>query len=146
MRAFDNFFNQIMQSQILRFLIVGSLGFVIDASILHIAHLKFSLIISRLISFPVAVTCTWLLNRLFTFKSNDPNYKSEWTRYTLINTTGGIINFFGFILLIHHLPTLRNSPVLALGIATITSAVFNFYFSRRFAFRNLNAHELADNM
>jgi putative flippase GtrA len=56
-----------------RFGAIGGIGFVIDGGILTALHSVWGvgLIPARLVSFSVAVTATWALNRRYTFRTPD---------------------------------------------------------------------------
>lgn len=132
--------SRLLQLQFSRFLVVGGVGLAVDAGIFFIAHLFCGLILSRMISFAVAVSATWGLNRLFTFRSRDPKYKSEWVRYTMVNVFGGCLNFFGFVFLVHHVVVMQRYPVVALMLMSALVAVVNYFMSRAFAFDKNYAH------
>jgi len=59
-------------TRFLRFALVGTIGFVVDASVLRlvVAIFAINLYAGRLVSFLAAATVTWLLNRTFTFRHN----------------------------------------------------------------------------
>ena len=52
-----------------KFLVVGGIGFLVDAGVLTLAvrHLGASVYAARALSFSVAVLATWLLNRTYVF-------------------------------------------------------------------------------
>ena len=75
-----------------RFCLVGGIGFVVDAVLLMLLHRigGLSVIPARLLSFSIALTVTWLLNRLVTFRSGAARRKlREWQRYVVVNGAGG---------------------------------------------------------
>jgi len=116
---------------------VGGVGFVIDAGILSLlVHgLGYGPLLSRLVSFPCALTATWYLNRRVTFShlvSNNPG--QEWLRYAMVGMAGNLINFIVYVILIRVSNTMYLHPEVALGIASILAMVFNYLGSSRYAF------------
>ncbi len=129
--------NKLLQFKLIRFALVGGIGFIVDAGVLLIAHLYFNLNLARLISISAAITCTWALNRIFTFQSSDPGYKSEWMRYSMVCTVGSSLSYFGFITLTHLSNWLYQYPIVPLAIVSVLTAFFNYYFSQLFAFKQV---------
>ena len=84
--------------QFQRFLLVGALGFVVDFSVLYLAVNIAGLdtLAGRLVSFIVAATVTWKVNRHFTFASTDAALPGaaarQWLRYLSTTAIGGAIN------------------------------------------------------
>lgn len=110
----------------LRFLLVGSGGFLIDLGGFLVAHLIVGVVVARLLSFLVAATCTWGLNRSFTFSGSDLDYKIEWLRYLVVNSIGGGLNLGGFVLMVRNVVFFAAHPVLPLAIMTGLIAIFNY--------------------
>lgn len=121
-----------------RFAAIGAIGFVVDGGILTLLHSAWDidLVRARLVSFSVAVTVTWLLNRRHTFAATrDDRAGREWGRYAVVNGVGALLNLGLFLWLIHAFPTLARWPIVPLAIAASVALVFNFLGSRRIAFR-----------
>ena len=123
--------------QFIPFCVVGGIGFVIDAGILSLLVHGFGLgpLLSRLVSFPCALTATWYLNRRVTFShavSNNP--RQEWLRYALVSVAGNLINFIVYVTCIRLSQTMYTYPEIALGIAAIVALAFNYLGSSRYAF------------
>ena len=69
------------------FVVVGTVGFAFDATILAILVHGYGWgdYTARLVSFAVAVTVTWLLNRSFVFASaRTISRRSEYARYLMV--------------------------------------------------------------
>jgi putative flippase GtrA len=117
---------------------VGGIGFVIDAGILALlVHgLGLDPLLSRLVSFPCAMTVTWYLNRRVTF-SHAVSSKSgrEWFRYALVSMAGNLVNFIVYAACIRLSQHMYAYPEIALAIAAIIALVFNYLGFSRFAFR-----------
>jgi putative flippase GtrA len=116
---------------------VGGIGFVIDAGILSLLVHGFGNdpLLSRLVSFPCALTATWYLNRRVTFShlaSNNP--RQEWLRYATVGVAGNLINFIVYTMFIQLSQTMYIYPEAALAIASIVAMIFNYLGSSRYAF------------
>ena len=121
-----------------RFGAIGGIGFIIDGGILTALHSVWGigLIPARLVSFSVAVTATWALNRRYTFTTRqDPQAFSEWRRYAAVNGVGALLNLGIFFALIARFPQLAALPLLPLALAASVALLFNFVASRQFAFQ-----------
>lgn len=110
--------------------IIGSVGFLVDASLLlvlvHIAG--YSIVISRVCSFVVAVLATWLLNRYFTFSTQKMTMtkSKEYFYYFVIQLIGALINFCIFFILIYLFESMKEVLILPLAIGAGFSLVFNY--------------------
>jgi putative flippase GtrA len=119
------------------FLLVGAAGFVVDASILAtLVHgYDWGDYSARFISFGVAVTVTWLLNRSFVFGDNRThNKRSEYTRYFTVQGMGMAINLLIYSLCIASSEIMDQWPVLALAVGSAVALIFNYTGSRIFVF------------
>lgn len=114
-----------------KFAIIGTIGFVVDATILliFVNILNIEIYISRIISFCFAVLITWLLNRKFTFDLSSINIKKskEYIYYFIIQFIGVLINYTIFIILINQYLILKQNLIIPLAIASIIAMFFNFY-------------------
>jgi putative flippase GtrA len=121
-----------------RFILVGGIGFIVDASLLAILHYQFDLgtLPARLCSFTVALTTTWLLNRRFSFAAHASDRRfAEWLRYALINGIGGSMNLAIYVTLTQLLPGWLGDPLVALSIASACALLFNYTGSRLLVFQ-----------
>lgn len=127
-----------MQRQARNFALIGAVGFLVDGGILTALHgaAGFKAANARLVSFPVAVTVTWYLNRRRTFhQHNDPNTTREWVRYVAVSSVGAVLNLSIFLWLVYQWQMLADYPIVPLAIAAGVALVFNFFGSRMFVFR-----------
>ena len=125
-----------------RFAAIGAIGFVIDGGILTILNSAYgiNLFYARLVSFSIAVTATWYLNRHLTFASGARNEAGrEWGRYSVVNGIGALLNMGIFFWLVFTFEPLAEWPIVPLAIAASIALVFNFFASRRIAFRHGNS-------
>lgn len=124
--------------QYLNFSFVGSIGFIIDAGVLYllIIYLAFHPISGRIISFLLASTVTWSLNRKLTFKKNRNSAKIfEWLHYLFANSIGTIINLATYSTLVLTVHAMLKQPVYALIIASLVAFPFNYYGYKNHVFK-----------
>ena len=117
-------------NKFLKFALVGSIGFIVDAIILLVLVHIFdqTIIFSRIIAFFLAVFVTWIINRNFTFLRNTSYKKGkEYIYYLTIQTIGAILNLIIFIVLIDFVELFKNYLILPLGIASILVMFFNYF-------------------
>ena len=113
-----------------RFAVVGALGFVVDSATLYAGlALGLTLYSGRIVSYLVAATFNWYLNRRVTFVSTDHRYVREWARYLLANAVGGGVNLGVYALLVATLPLVARMPVLGVAAGSVAGLVFNFVLS-----------------
>jgi len=122
--------------QFLRFCMVGALGFVTDFSVLYaVVHgLGLGTLAGRIVSFVVAATVTWKVNRHFTFVKQGRGSVREWLSYLAFTSLGGGINvavYQGWVAL-----TDGRTVNLFLGVAagSAVALMFNFMVSKRAVF------------
>lgn len=125
--------------QLLVFIFVGSVGFLIDATILTVLakYLSYNLYLSRAVSFLFASLATWLLNRLFTFRELTRNvdiHRVEYIRYMTVQIVGAITNLVIFSILVAMYTQLREYPVVPLAIGAIFGLAINFVGARIWVF------------
>ena len=124
--------------KIIRFSLVGVLGFMVDAGFLQlfVSLFKLDLYISQVIAFLIAASVTWYFNRRFTFKDEaQTDKKRQWGLYLLLNTAGGAINYGVYALCIANFLLMHHIPILALAAGTLAGLVFNFFASKYIVFR-----------
>ena len=122
-------------SEFLRFLVVGALGFIVDAGVLlALVHAGgMSPVWARIPSFLVAVTVTWWLHRDFTFgiASHTRPSLREWIKFVIANGLGNGANlgiYWALILL------LDTRLLAALVVASVAAAGINYAMSARWVF------------
>lgn len=126
-----------MNAELARFAAVGAVGFVADASVLQllVSVASWSPFAARAVSFPVALACTFTLNRLWTFRGLRLPLARAYGAYGAIQVVGALINLFVFSACVVLAPPLYERPVIALGIGALVSLLFNFYATRSVVFR-----------
>jgi putative flippase GtrA len=124
--------------QALRFAAVGVFGFGIDAGVLTFAMsvMGLSLYSARALSFLVAVTSTWAMNRTFTFKEHaSASLLKEWAKFCAANSVGGAVNLGTYALLVNTLAIAHDRPVVGVAAGSLAGLLVNFTLSRTFVFR-----------
>jgi putative flippase GtrA len=126
-----------VRAQFARFAVVGAVGFAVDAGVLQllVSAAAWSPFAARAVSFPVALACTFALNRAWTFPGLRMSMVRAYGAYGAIQGVGALINLAVFSVCVLLAPPLYERPVIALGIGAAVSLAFNFYASRRVVFR-----------
>lgn len=137
MPSSENLSTLSLPSQFVRFGIVGTIGFIADASmlsfLLSVTGLGFYL--GRLVSFLFAASVTWALNRYFTFRDRSKSGRvRQWGRFVLVNTGGGLVNYGVYSALILGDDLFRAWPVLAVAAGSIAGLLINFLGSKFLVF------------
>lgn len=128
------------------FAVVGVIGLGADTAVLYAllygAGIGFYL--ARSISFLLAATVTWALNRRYTFRHSRPEpLLRQWARFLATNAFGGGINYGVYAALIawgaHLAPSATANPFsahpfLAVAAGSIAGMFFNFIGSRWLVF------------
>ena len=126
-----------LRGEIWRFGAIGVVGFLVDASVLVylVQMMGWGLYESRAISFGLAVTTTWYLNRRFTFAHRAGAKRGqEYGRYFLAQVVGALINLGVYVAIVEAIPAVAPYPVLPLAAGSGVAMVFNFLAARYFAF------------
>jgi putative flippase GtrA len=117
-----------------RFIVIGGLGFVVDAGLLMLfLGLGGDPFISRIASILLAMLVTWRLNRAFTFGASDGSQLSEAGRYFSVAASVAVMNYAIYAGLLLVLASLH--PLLATAISTLICVLASFAGYGRFAFR-----------
>lgn len=119
------------------FVIVGAIGFLVDAGILTALVTGFGVghYVARTISFTVAVTATWHMNRRWVFERVTAHRSSrEYTAYLVVQVIGAVINLSIYVAVIELVPRLAETPVIPLALGAAVALLFNFGASSRFVF------------
>ena len=108
-----------------RFLVVGTVGFLTDAAILWAATKKsgFDPYSARILSFSVALLVTWTLNSTFTFKNNRGRSKRQFGSYVTVQLSSFGLNYaiYGGIVWLD-----LTIPLVALAIASVVAMFYSF--------------------
>ena len=121
----------------LKFSVIGVVSFLIDAlafkATLSIGVSPYG---ARVVSFLVATTAAWWLNRTFTFHdAGCERWERQWARFMAANLVGGAVNYAVFAVMIATWPLAQAYPLLALAAGSASGVFFNFTAYRRYVFR-----------
>jgi putative flippase GtrA len=123
--------------ELLRFSVVGTLGFLIDTATLYAAlSLGAGLYLGRALSYLTAASANWALNRAWTFRQADRRRRGrQWVMFLLVNLLGFAINYGTYLLLVTSLPLVAVHPVIGVAAGSLAGLGGNFLLSRRFVFQ-----------
>lgn len=124
-------------TELITFAIVGGVGFLTEAVILEVLIVgqSWGVFAGRAISFPGAVTITWLLNRVISFRTRcSLPAGAEYRRYLAVQILGVVINLVAYALAVSLAPPLRQLPIIPLAIGAWFGLLFNFFAPRHFIF------------
>ncbi len=120
--------------QFMKFAVVGGINTVIDylifSALIYLLHVHY--LAANIVSFSVAVTNSYILNRRWTFRRGSQQWRSEAAKFFIIN-----IIALGISELLLHLfvERLHVSELLAKAMAIIVVLFWNFVGTRFWAFR-----------
>lgn len=121
-------------AQLARFLVVGGVGFLVDAAalLLMVHGAGLSPIWSRIPSLLIALTTTWWLHRSFTFRSpaRPAPAAAEWLRFVASNGLGNGLNLALYWLMV----TSGWSLLVALAVASVAAVAINYSASAWWVF------------
>jgi putative flippase GtrA len=130
-----------MAGQFLRFGIVGGVGFVVDAGLLHVLlRLGLGPYGGRVISFLAAATTTWILNRSFTFRRESPSSAppvhpaGEWLAYLGLMVIGGMANYGTYAVAVAWSDPVRRHPELGVALGSLVGMLINFWTAKTMVF------------
>jgi putative flippase GtrA len=127
--------------RLLRFGLVGVLGFLVDAGVLHglVFGYGVNLFLGRAVSFVCAASTTWAVNRAVVFaagvKSRGGLYV-EWARYFGASIAGGAVNYAAFAIAVELSETVRRNPSIGVGIGSMAGMAVNYVLYSGFVFRS----------
>jgi putative flippase GtrA len=121
----------------IRFGLVGAAGFTIDAIILHgLVHAGMNYFGGRLVSFAIAVVCTWQMNRSFTFRTPSAHGTfKEAALYVGVQCAGGAANIGVYTAAILLMPVLKDWLLVPLAMGSGAGLCLTFIGSKHLAFR-----------
>lgn len=115
-----------------KFALVGGIGFAIDGALFYFfMQTDMDTIVARVLAFWLTATFTWLGNKHFTFDcQQSTQLVRQWGRHMISAHFAGVVNLASFYLLNEVYPTW-----LAFTAGIIIGAVFNYWLSNNFVFR-----------
>lgn len=124
-------------ARVLRFGLVGFFGFIIDAGVLSLfVNAGGGLYVSRLVSFPCAVTITWYLNRIWSFKGTATKRPiMEYGVYFGVQVVAALANLAAYAVVLNRFFGDQATMVIpALAIGAALGMVINFVGSQALVF------------
>lgn len=123
--------------QFLRFGVVGTAGFLMDAAVLYLMlALGLGPYAGRVVSYLAAASLTFALNRAWTFRSAArAPVARQWGAFVALNLLGFAANYGTYAALIAGSATVAAHPVLGVAAGSVAGMFINFAVSRRFVFR-----------
>ena len=117
----------------LRFCLVGGAAFFVDAGVLValVSGAGLDPYMARVISFLVAASFTWWLNRRYTFEVKSRPTGSEWAAYLGLMVVGAAVNYGTYAAAISWWPLAREHLWLGVALGSIAGLGINFITSRR---------------
>ena len=105
------------------------MGFSVDTATVYALRHSLGLYGAGAVSYCVAASVTWLLNRLWTFRGrgSDPIHR-QWARFLLVNLGGFVLNRGTYAALVTFVPLCAEQPVIA--VAAVPSYVLGRFFDR----------------
>lgn len=131
------FSNLIRNHAVPKFILVGVVGFLVDASVLTLLVLDFGLghYAGRGCSFSLAVTVTWYLNRRFVFVHHRPaRAGTQYVKYIFTQVVGSLVNLALYVLALEFFPVFKGYPVIPLSVGAFFAAVFNYLVMKKWVF------------
>ncbi|WP_025565104.1 MULTISPECIES: GtrA family protein [unclassified Psychromonas] len=126
-----------MNGRIIKFAVIGSIGFIVDLLIFMLCAYVFNLspYQSRVIAFICALACTWFGNRYYTFTDlKSSSYAREGFKFTLSAGISVIPNFAMFHIVLNVLGKDFYQGALALTAGVLAGAITNYFLSSRWVF------------
>jgi putative flippase GtrA len=88
------------------------------------------------VSFPLAVSATWYLNRRYAFRgTGHGDRRVEYAAYWAIQLAGAAVNFAVFGLCLHFVPALVEWPFVPVAVGGLAALSFNFAVARSTVYR-----------
>jgi putative flippase GtrA len=126
------------RQELVRFTLVGAVGFLVDAGALMLAMhgLGLGLYSGRAFSYLCAATFTWICNRRFTFADGGRGAPFvQWLKFLGANAIGGAVNYGVYAALVTFSAVAAARPVIGVAAGSVAGLVFNFAISKFWVFR-----------
>jgi putative flippase GtrA len=126
----SEYFSQAFLLKFIKFGVVGFTGLFVDFGTTFVCKewLKIQKYIANSIGFTVAASSNYFLNRVWTFKSQDPNIAMEFTEFFIISLIGlAINNFILWMILKNSKANFYLAKLFAVGVVTIWNFFANYY-------------------
>lgn len=136
-----------MNHQFYKFALVGCAGFLVDALTVYAISQFTGWYIARVISFLLAATSTWFLNRNITFNNNQHQSQTslvkllqEYVQYLASMLLGGLVNYVCFVAAIEIIDKKWNA-FLGVALGSIAGMMINFFMAKLWVFRHRSSRK-----
>jgi putative flippase GtrA len=126
------FFTKAVFYKFLKFGVVGASGIIIDFSLTYLFKeiIKIQKYVANAIGFTVAASSNYILNRIWTFHSTDPQLTLQFAKFFIVSLLGlGINTLILYILVSKYKKNFYLSKLFAIGIVLIWNFTINFLFT-----------------
>ena len=116
----------------LKFAAVGATGVVVDYGFTYLFKEVFKVqkYISNSIGFTIAASTNYILNRIWTFESDNPDIALEYTEFLVISLIGlGLNNLFLWLFHSTFKLNFYVAKLIAIGIVTIWNFLANYFIT-----------------
>ena len=116
----------------IKFGVVGASGVIVDFGFTYIGKeiIKIQKYIANAIGFTIAASTNYVLNRIWTFHSQNPEIGIEYSKFLLISLIGLGINTFILWTLVSKMKwNFYVSKLFAIGVVTLWNFAFNMIFT-----------------
>jgi putative flippase GtrA len=116
----------------IRFSVVGGSGVFVDFGITYVFKewLRVQKYLANAIGFTVAASTNYVLNRIWTFQSHNPEIAVEYLKFILISLIGlGINTLILWILVSRFRQNFYLSKLFAIGVVTIWNFIANYFYT-----------------
>ncbi|MBT3047933.1 MAG: GtrA family protein [gamma proteobacterium symbiont of Ctena orbiculata] len=121
--------------QIGMFAVAGSVGYLVDVTVLLLANLFLGPHLGRLFSFTAAVVATWLINRKHTFSNyRESSLITEFSRYFTTALGGGVVNLLIYSTLVKLFDLTTLWLPVAVAVGALAGMLVNFMLAKHFVF------------
>lgn len=126
----SEYFSQAFLIKFIKFGVVGFTGLFVDFGTTYVCKewLKIQKFVANSIGFTVAASSNYILNRVWTFRSQDPNIAVEFTEFFVISLIGlGLNNLILWVILKKFRVNFYLAKLFAIGVVTIWNFFANYY-------------------
>lgn len=122
--------------QFLFFAITGTIGFVVDSTVLYAMADYLGWYGARCASFLTAASVTWAINRKLTFheKCTNQPLTHEYFKYIASMLGGAAVNFSIYIFIIHNTQS-TSAPLIGVAVGSLGGLFFNFVAAKHIVFK-----------
>lgn len=128
----ERFFTVEVLHKFLKFGVVGFSGVIVDFGFTFLFRniLKINQYIANAIGFTLAASSNYILNRVWTFESNNPKVLIEFSEFFVISLIGlGINSLILWLLVSKFKMKFYFAKVIAIGITTVWNFIANLIFT-----------------